>query len=224
MAKPQNVNVLRDIACASYVAGGNCKWFGKEKGADNKYNFTSRATKKSMQDRLSLSDDIGGKYASMLAFPMTAAQYEGGDMDTVMSITSRLLPWEVQAYSGNKHDSFPGGDALYEAYSKLLNLRSVHFGEDMRAAENQEFISQVRSSRGLIAALPCPSHAAALGVRREAQIMHCASWARTGSSIPGRSPSSRSLPVRVTLGPTLCPEMRGGVVESRSRCARRAIR
>ena len=136
-AKPQNVNVLRDIACASYVAGGNCKWFARVKDGDQ-YTFTSNATKKHMQERLSLSDDIGGKYASMLAFPMSDNQYNSGDMDTVMSITSRLLPWEVQSYAGGDHNSFPGGEAVYQEYSKLLNLRSVHFGEDMRAAENQE--------------------------------------------------------------------------------------
>ena len=144
VAKPQNVNVLRDIACASYVAGGNCKWFAQVGST-----FTAENVQKTMMDRLSMSDDVGGHYASMLAFPMTEAQYQGGDMDTVMSVTERLLPWEVQSYSNNSHNSFPGGEDAFLTYKKSLNLRSIHFGEDMKAAENQEVRPNLPTLRSL---------------------------------------------------------------------------
>ena len=57
-------------------------------------------------------------------------------------MTTRLLPWEVQSAGGGDHNSFPGGQGAYTAYSQQLGLSSIHFGEDMKAAENMEFISQ----------------------------------------------------------------------------------
>lgn len=95
-----------------------------------------------MMERLSFSNDVGAKYASMLAFPCTAQQFSSGHLDTVMSVTTRLLPWEVTTATGGDHRSFPGGQEVFKEYQAKLNLRSVHFGEDMKAAENQDFISQ----------------------------------------------------------------------------------
>ena len=115
ITKPQNVMIMRDVACAGYVAGCNTLFF---------------------------ADDVGAKYASMLAFPCTAQQFSSGYLDTVMSVTTRLLPWEVTSATGGTHSSFPGGEAVYTEYRNKLNLRSIHFGEDMKAAENQDFISQ----------------------------------------------------------------------------------
>lgn len=100
-----------------------------------------------MTARLSFAEGVGAKYGSMLAFPSTAQQFVSGHLDTVMSITTRLLPWEVTTATGGKHSSFPGGEAVYKAYAEKLQLRSVHFGEDMKAAENQDFISQVSLAR-----------------------------------------------------------------------------
>jgi hypothetical protein len=95
-----------------------------------------------MMNRLAFSDDVGHKYGSMLAFPAWAGQFESGHLDTCMSITSRLLPWEVTSATGGDHNSFPGGEDMYVLYREKLQLRAVHFGEDMHAAENMEFISQ----------------------------------------------------------------------------------
>jgi len=76
----------------------------------------------------------------MLSFPAHEGQFTSGQLDTVMSVTTRILPWEVTGTS--THDSFPGGDAMYKVYANKLNLAQVHYGEDMKAAENQDFISQ----------------------------------------------------------------------------------
>ena len=46
------------------------------------------------------------------------------------SIPTRLLPWEVTSATGGDHNSFPGGENMFKAYSQVLNLRQVHFGED----------------------------------------------------------------------------------------------
>lgn len=142
VTKPQNVMVMRDVACAGYVAGCNTRWFARDE--QNKENgdkqFSQGSAQANIQSRLSFDDDMTDRYASMLAFPAHEGQFEGGQLDTVMSITTRLLPWEVNG--SGQHNSFPGGDAMYKAYSGILGLSSVHYGEDMKAAENQDFISQ----------------------------------------------------------------------------------
>ena len=157
---------MRDISCSGYVAGGNCKFFatGKASGAaagDGKVS----TCRDSMMKRLAFADDVGAPYDSMLAFPADAGQFVNGALDTVMcaaaaarrarcrsltravfaprsrSITSRLLPWEVQsATRANNHNSFPGGEVMYKVYAQALQLHTIHFGEDLKAAENMEFI------------------------------------------------------------------------------------
>ena len=140
VTKPQNVLVMRDVACAGYVAGCNTLFFAQDRSGKDDYSCANATT--AMMERLSFSDDLGARYASMLAFPSTAQQFSSGHLDTVMSVTTRLLPWEVTNATGGDHQSFPGGQAVYKEYQAKLNLRSVHFGEDMKAAENQDFISQ----------------------------------------------------------------------------------
>ena len=131
------------MACAGYVAGGNCLFFGdRHKGEE----FKSENIKEDIEKRLAFSEDVGAKYASMLAFPMWEAQLHesNSSIDTVMSVSGRLLPWEVTGTnSAGLHHSFPGGEKAFHDYSQLLGLRAIHFGEDLRAAENQDFISQV---------------------------------------------------------------------------------
>ena len=138
VTKPQNVLVMRDVACAGYVAGCNTLFFAE----DTDGNFSMPTAGTNMMERLAFSNDVGAKYASMLAFPCTAKQMQSGHLDTVMSVTTRLLPWEVTSATGGDHHSFPGGELVFAEYQRALGLRSVHFGEDMKAAENQDFISQ----------------------------------------------------------------------------------
>ena len=141
VTKPQNVLVMRDVACAGYVAGCNTLFFAQ--GQDGTMSATTAAT--NLMERLSFSNDVGAKYASMLAFPCTAQQFSSGHLDTVMSVTTRLLPWEVTTATGGDHRSFPGGQEVFKEYQAKLNLRSVHFGEDMKAAENQASLPQTRT-------------------------------------------------------------------------------
>lgn len=139
ITKPQNVLVLRDIMCSGYVAGGNTKFFGEKKADGGAY--TKEDIRDAITNRLSFNDDSSGEYDSMLAF---AVPYGDGDKrDQVVSLSARLLPWEV---TGNvtQHTYFPGGPAHYTYYQSAYGLNQVHFGEDQRAAENMEFISQVR--------------------------------------------------------------------------------
>lgn len=140
--------VLRDIMCSGYVAGGNTQFFG-EKAAKALTNpsdptsatvgYTADGIRQAITDRLSFVDDASGEYESMLAF---AVPYGHGDRrDQVYSLSARLLPWEVTRGEDNQYDYFPGGKKHYDVYSAALGLGQVHFGEDIRAAENMEFIS-----------------------------------------------------------------------------------
>ena len=139
ITKPQNVLVMRDVACSGYVTGCNTTWFA-EGDAPGVYSLQSAAT--NIMKRLSFADDAGARYGSMLSYPAFDEQFRSGHLDTVMSITTRLLPWEVTSATGGDHNSFPGGENMFKLYQQQLNLRQVHFGEDMKAAENQDFISQ----------------------------------------------------------------------------------
>ncbi len=124
---------MRDIACAGYVAGGNCDWFAGKLTATSASASLGRA-KVALQDRLNFANE-SGKYGSMLAFPLSSEQWDSGKMDTVMSITSRTLPWDV---SGSNSSMFPGGRAMYNHFSVQLGLNTIHYGEDIRASENME--------------------------------------------------------------------------------------
>lgn len=182
VTKPQNVFVMRDIACAGYVAGGNTEFFSKTGDLG--------AAAQAIQDRLSFVDGPMERYKSMLAFPMWEKQMEGTSMDTVMSVTSRLLPWEVQV-NAPKHDSFPGGEAMYVWYEQQLNLKSIHFGEDMKAAENMEFISQARYTLHSKPQTRRPTDASrSSDVRRVQRTTPYVSWARRARTTPWSSRTS----------------------------------
>ena len=136
---------MRDIMSSGYRAGGNTKFFIKNP-SDGTIGDLSYASQQMMK-RLNFEEGDGSideQPASMLAFPMSEAQYQGGSMNTEMSVTTRLLPWEVNART---HESFPGGPQMQAIYETALNLRSVHFGEDLRATENMEYMSQARPLR-----------------------------------------------------------------------------
>ena len=120
-----------------YRAGGNTKFFGKDK----------EAVQQALMNRLNMDDTSGDMVMpSMLAFPMAASQYEEGTMDIAMSVTTRFLPYEVASSS---HSSFPGGEAMFKIYNELFGLRAVHFGEDLRASENMEYMSQGSTNNSL---------------------------------------------------------------------------
>lgn len=74
---------MRDIACAGYVAGCNTQFFTRK--SDGTHDLAEGQT--NIMRRLSFADDVGAAYQSMLAFPALGAQFESGNLDTVMSHT-----------------------------------------------------------------------------------------------------------------------------------------
>ncbi len=145
ITKPQNVLVMRDVMCSGYVAGGNTSFFGVE---DRNGVGDADRVKQDIASRLNFDDDASGEYKSMLSF-VVARGAGGSQRDQVMSITSRLLPWEVTKAGTEQHDFFPGGKDAYPIYNSLYNLDAIHYGQDVRATENQEFISQGSTNNSL---------------------------------------------------------------------------
>ena len=132
---------MRDIMCSGYVAGSNTHFFGID-GSINKPANPSNV-RSDMEARLSFQDDATANYKSMMAF--CTPYGDGAKRDQVISISQRLLPWEVNPQGADKN-GFPGGKSHFDAANEVFNLASIHFGEDVRAQENMEFISQVRAA------------------------------------------------------------------------------
>ena len=130
---------MRDIMCSGYVAGSNTAFFGSGSNEGGAGPFDPEDVRDEMASRLSFDDDAAGEYKSMLAF--CAPYGDGAKRDQVISISPRLLPWEVNRSDGGK-PYFPGGEnGNFDKVKGVLGLDSIHHGEDMRAAENMEFIS-----------------------------------------------------------------------------------
>ncbi len=138
ITKPQNVYVMRDLLCSGYVAGGNTAFFGE--GEANGGNIDAGMVQRAMTKRLTFADDASGEYESMLAFAVPYG--DGAKRDQVISLSPRLLPWEVTMREENWKTYFPGGAQGWRNYKDLYQLEAIHFGEDVRAAENMDFISQ----------------------------------------------------------------------------------
>jgi hypothetical protein len=139
ITKPENVFVARDICCSRYVAGANCDFFAR--GGDGK--FTARNVRENMTKRLGANSRTHSRHASILAFPMSELQRSDGSIDTCMSVTTRLLPWETSPVNvTSSRASFPGGDKWYGKINQPFALTSVHYGEDQRAAMHQDYMSQ----------------------------------------------------------------------------------
>ena len=92
-----------------------------------------------IQQRLSFEMGADDEYGSLLAFAVPYG--DGAKRDMVMSISDRVLPWEVNMVAADRK-YFPGGADGYNAYKTRYGLGQIHYGEDIRASETQEFIAQ----------------------------------------------------------------------------------
>lgn len=141
ITKPQNVLILRDVMLSGYVAGCNTAWFGQPENSPGVTEpISGTRVQQGITDRLSFVDDVGAQYGSMLAFAVPFN--EGSKRDQVVSLSHRLLPWEVTQPADDYKKYFPGGPHAFALYGERYGLAQIHFGEDVRAAENMEFISQ----------------------------------------------------------------------------------
>jgi hypothetical protein len=123
VTKAQNVLVLRDVHCARYVAGGNCKFFGDEGRGDNGVlkDISPDKAKASIGNRLSFNDE-GGDYESMLCFALDAAGMAVMASKTAISLSDRILPWETTPDGG-------GAPAAVVDARAGLGLNTIHYGQ-----------------------------------------------------------------------------------------------
>jgi len=140
VTKPQNVYVLRDIMANGYRAGCNTKFFAPDGEFDT--------MRQNIQARLNFENlDADDVQPSLLAFPMMMKQVE--EIQNEITVTTRLLPWDVNGAPGARHKSFPGGPEMYKLYNGAMQLEQIHFGEDLRASENMEYMTQGSSNNAL---------------------------------------------------------------------------
>ena len=162
ITKPQNVYCMRDIMCNGYVAGGNTTFFANPKsdtgfdelGALEQMDHT---VTESVHNRLQMADPHQGDYASMFSFLCSHKVEVNMKRDQVISLSERVLPWEVNA--GNKQgvqnekQYFPGGNAGWKIYGPNglypQQLDAIHYGEDVRASENNQYLSMGSTNNAL---------------------------------------------------------------------------
>ena len=145
----RNVLVMRDIMMAGYKAGGNCRWFGSTVTSNDAKNLDKGKVADGIQQRLQFVDDASGEYGSLMAFACPWKEEKTSARDQVISITDRLLPWEVGATAYPVKNYFPGGMKGYDAYKKAYGLDLIHYGEDVRSSENMDFIANGSTNNGL---------------------------------------------------------------------------
>ena len=160
VTKPQNVFVLRDIMMNGYIGGCGVKWF-----PSNGNMFMSALNKRLGLDEHYMADPAG--IHSMMALPCSFSM----PMHEVIGISDRILPWTVAQNAEKQYSHFPGGKVAWMVFYNLgfdfsgspffkhvrpalwcllthtdasVCLRfaaSVHYGEDQRAIQGQEFLS-----------------------------------------------------------------------------------
>ena len=136
ITKAQNVMVLRDVMCNGYVAGCNTAFFGAEDPKAAKKTYTKDQIRTDLNARLTMADGDDVDYPSMLA--LYEDFEEAAKRDQVISISNRVLPWDTQ--NADSRDQFPGGSDGWNL-SNGKGFEGIHYGEDLRATSNQDFIA-----------------------------------------------------------------------------------
>lgn len=140
ITKAQNVMVLRDVMCNGYVAGCNTEFFGKRVTVDatgkQVVTYTKDNIRTDINERLTMADGDDKDYPSMLA--LYEKFEDAAKRDQVISISNRVLPWDTQ--NADSREQFPGGEDGW-GLSVGKGFEGIHYGEDLRATSNQDFIA-----------------------------------------------------------------------------------
>ena len=132
--------VLRDVMCNGYVAGCNTEFFGKMVTEDAEGNkvvtYQKDKVRMDLNARLTMADGDDVDYPSMIA--LYEKFEEAAKRDQVISISNRVLPWDTQ--NADSRDQFPGGKDGWDL-SNGKGFEGIHYGEDLRATSNQDFIA-----------------------------------------------------------------------------------
>lgn len=141
ITKPQNVLVLRDVHCARYVTGGNCKFFGQSELSEASPKYNAEKIKRAIDKRLGFNDE-GGDYESMLCFGLTEPQLKLMQSRTAISLSDRVLPWETAGMTGADQvdqSGFPIG--LTPKKRADLGLNTIHYGQDVASTRAHEYLT-----------------------------------------------------------------------------------
>ena len=191
---------MRDIMCTGYVAGGNTRFFGA-KGKALEKAIEPNAVQEAMSARLSFDDDASGEYDSMLAFACPYGEDAASSRDQVISISERLLPWEVSKNQDPQKSYFPGGSENFKTYMNKFQLNQIHFGEDVRASESMAFMSQGKTLARVAPLAPPPPTPHRPIVRQVRKTTLCASLVLIDATTHSQQISSSWCRGRATLGP-----------------------
>lgn len=156
VAKEENVYIMRDAMSVAYVAGSDVRFFGSRRlngQAINSMTPTAVDILRQVRNRLNFQQEYANSYESMYAFLSPYATAEQYMQDNAFSLVGGSgLPWDIgdgQALinSAGARDihidcNFPGGINMYTRYNQLLQLSTIHTGEDMTSRQSQEFVRQ----------------------------------------------------------------------------------
>lgn len=140
ITKPENVLVLRDIQCVSYVTGGGTRFFGSRN--EVAYDEANEAVKDEMRARLDFEHEDTDDYKDMLAFVAPFEQPRVGvAADTAFSLSQMEVPWDAGRPGLASHHCFPGGNDFWKAYDHMFDLnRTLVQGVDPVNVSNREFV------------------------------------------------------------------------------------
>lgn len=157
VAKEENVYIAKDIMSVGYVAGADTRFFGERNiSGEPLTTVTVKAKdlKRQIINRLRFEQEYADAYQSMLAFLTPFDHSQQFMQDSVFSLVGNSgLPWDIgsgrtmgSGASGSENPTldinFPGGKNMFLRYDRLLNLSSIHQGEDQSLRATQQFIRQ----------------------------------------------------------------------------------
>ena len=156
VAKEENVYIMRDAMSVAYVAGSDVRFFGSRKLNGQMITTvtpTAVDVLRQVRNRLNFQQEYANSYESMYAFLSPYATAEQYMQDNAFSLVGGSgLPWDIgdgQALinAAGARDihidcNFPGGINMYTRYNQLLQLSTIHTGEDMTSRQSQEFVRQ----------------------------------------------------------------------------------
>lgn len=146
--QPKNVMVLRDALCAKYVAGCNTLFFGEDRSTflpdidkDAEWKIIASKVRGDVRTRLDMDDEYANNYRSMMAFASSWWHMNDGlQNDNAFSIGSSALPWEIGMGSSADNRNFPGGQKMYDVYSRFYGLQYVQTGVNPVSAQRNDYL------------------------------------------------------------------------------------
>ena len=122
---------MRDVLLNGYIGGCGVKMFPSNAAAFNQ----------ALNERLSLDENMMSDVKGVPSIFPIPVPFSWTATD-VIGVSDRILPWTVASNSAAQYNTFPGGRFAWAVlYGHGFDMTSVHYGEDQRAIQGQEFMS-----------------------------------------------------------------------------------